>query len=303
MKKLIYIYQGSGASQTSARYLQFSMQMALQHFGYDVSFISPRQLADKKNLQAPNLKMLIVGGGLFTEFKNNIGMTAFNNIKDFVWDGGTYCGICMGGYGAFTDIKFKGVEKRTGRGLEFFNTLTHGSLPIAPPFDGTPKSSCVVEVDHLKTSIKMPVFYWGGNGIDEKTLDNIGADPLTKIILPNKQEKIMSARINVGTNGGKAYFSSYHFEAHNRQMIWDWMSKLGHKGHQKDMLRLSQEIIAHPNNAYLMGLCSALDDMKIEENHSFVNAIWPERKGYERLSEIKKLAPLPGQASYKPFIQ
>lgn len=267
----IYVYNGYGGSAFSSKNLKHALNMALQNFDYDVCFISPEEILDGSVLLSDDIAMLVMGGGRFTEVKKAIGNEGLNSIKQYVEAGGLYTGICMGSYAAFSNIDFHGEQRKTGNGLGFFNITAHGSLPITRPYDGTGNSATIIEAQHLQHKTKFPALYWGGNGMEEQELIEIGAKPLSKITLPSGKEKIMGASINVGDNNGKAFLYGYHPEGYSRKVIWDWLKGLSPNS---DCYKtLEHELISHPDKAYLMALATMLDDIKLINNHSFVKQV------------------------------
>lgn len=271
---IIYVYKdrGRGCSSFSADNLRFSLAMALGRFNFDVRYISPEEIIEGSLLRSQNTKMLAIGGGRFTEVKKALGERGLNNIKHYVEEGGLYTGICMGSYAAFTNIDFQGEQKRQGVGLGFFNTTARGSLPVITPYDGTGNSATIVEIQHLKHAAKFPSLYWGGNGMDMTDLEKIGATPLSTLKLGNGEEKVMSAQISVGDNGGKAFLCGYHPEGYNRKTIWQWLTGLSPNA--SCYRRLESELLAHPDKAYIMAMACLLDDIKLVPEHSFVQHVY-----------------------------
>lgn len=269
---IVYVYNGPGIVQSSVRNLKRSLSMALQQFDFDVQYIGAQDIIEGAKLSPDHAPMFVLGGGRFTEVKKALGDTGIKNIQRYTQQGGFYTGICMGSYAAFSEISFQGKERRAGQGLSFYNTVAYGSLPIAPPYDATAGSATIVEMQHLKNGEKFPALYWGGNGMDEHELLKMGATPLVKLSLHNGVEKIMSARIDVGTQGGKAFICGYHPEGSNHNAIWEWLS--GREPAIDCYKRLKYELLAHPDKAYLMGLACMLDDIALIPSHSFVDQIY-----------------------------
>lgn len=267
----VYVYKGYGASTFSSQYLKRSLTIALQNFGYDVRFISPEEILDGSLLSPNETKMFVMGGGSFTDVKKALGEAGLTNIKNYIQDGGLYTGICMGSYAAFADIDFRGEQRKTSNGLGFFNATARGSLPLTLPYDGTGNSATIIEAQHTQHNTKFPALYWGGNGMDEQELIQIGAEPLSKTTLASGEEKVMSARINVGNNGGKAVLCGYHPEGYDRSTIWKWLA--GFPANSDCYKRLEHELLAHPDKAYLMALACMLDDIEIVSGHSFVTQV------------------------------
>lgn len=269
---IVYIYNGPGTVTSSVENLKRSLTMALQTHGFDIQYIGAQDVIEGSKLSPERARLFVLGGGRFTAVKKALGHQGIENIQRYTHDGGFYAGICMGSYAAFSDINFQGAERATGQGLSFYNTVAYGSLPIAPPYDGTANSATIVEMQHLTNGEKFPALYWGGNGMDESALLKIGATPLVKLSLDNGLEKIMSARIKVGSNGGKAFICGYHPEGSNRNAIWQWLR--GREPAIDCYQRLKHELCLHPDKAYLMGLACMLDDIALTPSHSFVDQVY-----------------------------
>jgi len=281
---IIYVYNGEGCSTFSAQNLKFSLSMALQRFGGDVRFMNEHDIIDGSILSPESTKMIVMGGGRFTPTKAALGEKGLENIKQYVHDGGQYMGICMGSYAAFQNIDFWGQERSKSQAMGFFNiTARGGRLPVTAPFDGTPNSAAIIEIQHLRHNEKFPTLYWGGNGMDEQELLDIGATPLAKLTLPDGVQKIMSAQTHVGDYGGKATLCAYHPEGYSRDVIWKWLQGLSPNDPCYKML--APELLAHPDKAYLMGLACALDDAALIPDHSFVAQV---KSGWQNLSDALK---------------
>lgn len=270
----IYIYKahaGEGGSSFSAIYLSRILNQALQNHGYKIDFVTSEDIKSGEIFSSQDCKMFVMGGGRFSQVKEAIGTQGIENIKAYVQNGGTYLGVCMGAYAAFSKIDFRGEFARTSEGFSFFQGTSRGSLPLTLPYDATGNSATIIEVQHAKRAIKFPALYWGGNGMDKNELIAIGAEPLSHIKLANGAEKVMSASINVGNNGGKAYLCGYHPEGYSWRNIWEWLTGLSPDS--ACYTRLYYELMQHPDKAYLMSMACLLDDIGIVENHSFIRQV------------------------------
>ncbi|MEM6811721.1 MAG: BPL-N domain-containing protein [Pseudomonadota bacterium] len=278
MKKILIFKggPGEGGSTFSSKNLHDVLSASLYRFGFKVSFISARDLREGPTLAPNEVEILVLGGGRFTEVKRAIGERGIENIENYVYEGGKYLGVCMGSYAAFPDIEFEGKDIRRGNGLKFFNATARGSLSIASPYDATGNSATIINVHHMRNKIQFPALYWGGNGMDEQELLTIGAQPLSKITLPKGPEKVMSASIDVGINGGKAFACAYHLEAYQWTVIWNWLKGL--PGESECYTRLYHEMMQHPDKAYMMASALLLDDINLVPEHSFAAQIYPEMR-------------------------
>lgn len=279
----IYVYRDKGASGISAQNFKFSLSMALQNWDIDVQFISAEEIKQGHLLNVNRVSMLTICGGRFTETKEALGEKGITNIQNFVKDGGGYCGICMGAYGAFADIEFNGKVPLTGQGIGIFNTKASGHLPITPPYDGTAHTATIIQLQHHLHNVRFPSAYWGGFNVVKSDVKALGATPLSTYNMPDGTDRVMSFKVNRQSEGNPIVLNGHHFEASNRLMIWKWLTTQGSS--KENNIRLKQEIEAHDPQSYLMGLACGLDDMQCVPHHSFVQALLNERQDYHANTE------------------
>lgn len=275
----IYIFQDIGASRQSAQNMKFALSMALQDWDFEVSFVNAEDIRGGILSNIDKISLFVIGGGSFTEVKKRLGQKGMQAIQNYLQNGGGYCGVCMGAYAAFSEIKFQGKEYREGQGLAVFNALVRGHLNITPPFDGTVNSATIIDVNHIGLNIKSPALYWGGFDMPEDQPQALNATPLSNITLPDGTKRILSLKQDRGSLGNPIFLSSCHFEAFSRDMIWKWFKNL--KGRPEDSGRLQKELTLYPANSYYMGLACALDNMELVKGYSFRQRIWPELQGQE----------------------
>ena len=283
---------GEGAFSVSADNLKHVLTMALQDHKCEVKFISSDDIKNGALLSPEETDLFVIGGGRFTEVKQALGEDGVRNIQKYTYEGGIYTGICMGSYAAFADIDFYGADRRRGTGFGYFNLTARGSLPLAMPFDGTANSATIIEVQHMKRDLKFPTLYWGGNGMDEAELLQVGAEPLSKIHFANGQEKVMGAKIKVGDNGGQAFLCSYHPEGCSWRIVHNWLKGLDPTS--ACYTRLYYEMKQHPDKAYLMATACLLDDINLIPNHSFIRQVEDGiRHQVHSYNELEVLSPYP----------
>ena len=271
---IIYILKDCGIVSRGADYLKLALTTALQNWGYTIAFVSAEQIRQGALSNPDRVAMLFISGGRFSEAKATLGKTGIENIQGFIKSGGGYCGICMGAYGAFTNIDFKGKDPKKGQGLGIFNTTVNGNLTITPPYDGTANTATIIDLYHTQYGIHAPSLYWGGFDIERREVETLGAKPLSSFIMPNGEEKILSFKLDRKAEGNPIFLSGHHFEAFTHRMIWDWVSpEFMNNDNRK---RLEKEITSYSNGSYLMSLACALDEMQLVPHHSFARDIWPD---------------------------
>lgn len=273
----IYIFRDYGVSVACAENIKFSLSMSLQDWSFHIRYVSAEDIRNGV-LNVDKTSLFVMGGGRFTEVRKTLGPEGLQAIKNYIRDGGGYCGICMGAYAAFEDIEFHGKEKRIGKGLAIFNQLIAGHLNIIPSFDGSVNSATVIDVYHMDTNIKSPSLYWGGFDMPEEKMAELDATPLSSFTTPDGRQKILSFKQDRKDQGNPIFLSATHFEACTRKMIWDTLKH--QNGSIESLRRIQQELILYPANSFYMGLAAALDHMELVKDFSFRQRIWPDLPGH-----------------------
>ncbi len=184
--------------------------------------------------------LLVFTAGSVTEFKSTLGPEGIQRVKDFVHEqGGTYFGICAGGYFGAETIDFKGLTfQKRADGLGFFNVLARGALSdvAGVAYSGNADSAAVIDVFHDSSALKYKSLYWGGPQFLLKA-----RNPLVKsfgrINSPDKRATyVMGVHGPVGTRGGYAFLLGHHPEI-NAAMLPRYFAKYsGGPGHDRRLL-------------------------------------------------------------------
>lgn len=290
----IYIYRDYGTSFTCTDNVKFAMSMALQDWSFNVRFITADDIQNGALSNVDKVSLFVMGGGRFTEARRTLGPRGMQAIQDYIESGGGYCGICMGAYAAFSNIEFEGKETRLGKGLSLFNSVVRGHLNITPSFDGSAESATIIDVHHIGYEINSPALYWGGFDLPDTQAKELNATPVTSIITPDGNQKVLSLKKDRGDQGRPIYLSATHFEAFTRKIIWDTLKNQART--RSSLRRIQEELTLYPANAYYMGLASALDNMALVKGHSFQKQIWPE------LSDHADIPKLPDTKHYPAWV-
>ncbi|MBF0345447.1 MAG: hypothetical protein HQL06_14615 [Nitrospirae bacterium] len=78
----------------------------LSYYGYTYEDVTPTDINNVSNLNSL-YKMIIVGGGWAGGYNTYVNHSGFDNIRNFVNNGGAYFGICAGAYFASRVVMFK----------------------------------------------------------------------------------------------------------------------------------------------------------------------------------------------------
>lgn len=133
MKKIL-IYNGPGTESTDillSALNDFLNKKNLETF--QISFVSADLLCEE--IQFKNTKLLVIPGGRDLPYVEHLKPQAMSNIKKYVYDGGSYFGICAGAYFSCSHVSFdeNGPFEVLGeRSLSFFQGLGKG--PVYPGF-------------------------------------------------------------------------------------------------------------------------------------------------------------------------
>jgi glutamine amidotransferase-like uncharacterized protein len=119
----ILIYNGKGANYTSAKAL-FEQCCLHSSKKYVVRYTAEEELQGTDWLHST--KTLIMGGGSPTEWAKALGDETLKKIQSFVFEGGTFCGVCAGAYFASETSIF--LDKKTVRPYPLFSGQSLGPL-------------------------------------------------------------------------------------------------------------------------------------------------------------------------------
>ncbi|MEM6811722.1 MAG: BPL-N domain-containing protein [Pseudomonadota bacterium] len=156
MSKSVYIYSDEGVGD-------FSLNAVKNYFSSEVITLINAETITKNGIPV-DVDLFVMPGGADRPYAKKLNGTGNKAIKKYVEQGGTYLGICAGGYYGCSEIEFqKGTsgEICEPRELGFFQGLGIGCLSeLTNPYDQTLNSASVTTILGAKDSIK--VLYWGG---------------------------------------------------------------------------------------------------------------------------------------------
>ncbi len=197
---MIVIYSGIGVGQFSLYHVQ---RMCAALFPNVTQILATAHHIQKGCLK--NARLFIMPGGADMQYMQALSGSGNAHIKDFVYSGGTYLGICAGSYYAARDIRWavgtadEIIEKRE---LEFYGGTVVG--PMYSPYDShSLKGVRVVKIDvHWQI---IPLYYNGGGYFMEPKSKN---EKIIGIYTPEKYSALVDRAIGIG----RSVLSGVHLE-------------------------------------------------------------------------------------------
>ncbi|KWT94349.1 BPL-N domain-containing protein [Candidatus Magnetominusculus xianensis] len=120
-------YQFGGAWSTGL----IAIKTALTYYGYTYEDITPEALNTAVNLNSL-YKTIIFGGGWAGGYNTYVTASGYNNIRNFIYNGGGYIGICAGAYFASNMVlwreQFQSTINLYDYPLDLFNGFGIGSV-------------------------------------------------------------------------------------------------------------------------------------------------------------------------------
>jgi glutamine amidotransferase-like uncharacterized protein len=169
----VLIYSGTGTwSDGVIAFEKFLEFKGLTWYECDDLYIENNELVS-------NFDVIFFPGGDFTLYANNINSVGIQHIRDFVNEGGSYLGICGGGYFACDQVSWRG--QTLDMPLDLFNGSGFGPIDeIAPYFEydmtsiTMNESNPINQYEHPNESI----LYYGGAAFypyEEQEIEMIGS--------------------------------------------------------------------------------------------------------------------------------
>lgn len=208
MKK-IFIYSDEGAGD-------FSLYSARSYFSADnIELISAEQII--KNGIPKTIDLFVMPGGADRPYAKKLNGAGNDAIQHYVEQGGTYLGICAGGYYGCASIEFQKDSPHAiceERELAFCSGTAIGCLPdiTKKPYDQTLESAAVTKINIQGKHL--PTLYWGGcyfKVSDTQDIDIIA----TYCDLPHEPPAIICCK----AGKGQAILSGVHFEISGTNLI------------------------------------------------------------------------------------
>lgn len=205
MRNKIYLYSSYGTSGESLiQTTNFLRDFISQK--YQIKSINGFDIRDNDEWMN-DAKLLIIPGGLDKKYCERLNGIGNQKIKSYVENGGSYLGVCAGGYYGANNIEFdKGskYEIIEPRELKFFPGKAIG--PMVIPY--APKSredarAMPIFVPQMQKTIKL--FVQGGGYFED-------ADQFSNVNVIAYYENDLPAMIHIKVGQGNVVLSGPHFE-------------------------------------------------------------------------------------------
>ncbi|MBO7642162.1 MAG: biotin--protein ligase [Alphaproteobacteria bacterium] len=154
---------------------------------------------------------IVIPGGADCPYHEKLKGTGCRNIKKFVENGGTYIGICAGGYFGCKKVEFAlgtGLEVNEYRELAFFPGVARGPMLKPYVYDSEDGASAA----KVRSLTDGSIFYSYHNGGSTFVLDEINQNGI-EVLAEYADENNSPAVIRCKCGKGQAILSGIHFEA------------------------------------------------------------------------------------------
>jgi biotin--protein ligase len=212
-RKDILIYRDDGISKMS---VEFTLDCILKYAcrgRFNVKIVTANDICNED--WEKTAQMLIFPGGYFSQYHLELGGIGCQKIRNFVENGGTFLGICAGGYLGAKKIEF--LMQTDSYELAFFPGTAKGPLLQLCDYD----CDCAAKVKVANDSF----FCYYGNGcafVDAEKFENV------EILGTYGDEENLPAIILCKVGSGIAVLSGVHFEVEPKnskndinQKIWE----------------------------------------------------------------------------------
>eukprot|EP00126_Sphaerothecum_destruens_P006955 Sdes_comp19610_c0_seq1m11351 len=148
----VLIYNGLGASEICCRETKDTLQNLVGRF-YDIRFVDEKIIASEP--WEKFTRLLIFPGGKDSPFCAALKGKPLEKIKNYVFSGGAYFGICAGAYFASSQVEFEAgtcLEIIAPRDLKFFPGVAKGAAFPGYRYASEEFSRAVLIVDSFDSS-------------------------------------------------------------------------------------------------------------------------------------------------------
>lgn len=204
----LYVYSDKGVSSESLRQTLHTLHQFFDQ-KYTIKTLKAHDVIQGK--WRKNAALFIMPGGADLPYVKALKGKGNQQIKDYVEQGGSYLGICAGGYYASREVQFAvgtPLEVAGARELSFFSGIAKGPV-LAPYYYDSNRGARVAKITISNNKLQnASVFYNGGpEFIPDSQQKN------TEVIaryenLPGHPAAIVKIKIGSGT----AILTGVHFE-------------------------------------------------------------------------------------------
>lgn len=208
MKNKFLIYQDQGCADNA----QLVKSLRCYDAESDIVIVSADDIL-KRNVLNKDVKVFFMPGGASTPYRHRLEVLGNTKIRQYVQEGGVYCGICAGAYYAceYTDFErnFPELSVQEKYGLDLVQGAAVGTLyqelGIAP-YSQSDHSAAAVSITWLSDCQSHVVYYHGGPYFKLK------ACPDTQVLAVYDVNLMLPAIISRTFGRGKVILSGVHFE-------------------------------------------------------------------------------------------
>jgi biotin--protein ligase len=188
----VFIYTGPGTSPLAVRHTAASLRQLLPQ--HRLLSIGPQRLA--KAEWATRAAVLVLPGGRASAYNQALAGPANAQIKEYVQSGGSYLGLCAGGYYAAQRVEFAvgepGIEVVGSRPLGFFPGVCHG--PLLPNFSYvTQWGTAAVRLQPQGAAV---YYHGGGAFLEAQRYDTV--EVMARYSLPPYGAAIVACQVGLG---------------------------------------------------------------------------------------------------------
>lgn len=213
--KVLYIYNGPGASIESLAATQYTLSKAAGSC-YKVAFLDEKEIANET--WTKDAALLVMPGGADLPYVEKLQGKASQIIKAYVKEGGSYLGICAGAYFGSGYVEFdKGGELEVlgERELQFFPGKAVG--PLLAPYDYATNSGARAAAVYFHSAVpswdskKLVHLYFNGGPyfLDAENYKGVKVIGYYQI---DSQKKSLPAILKIEYGKGSVVLSGVHVE-------------------------------------------------------------------------------------------
>ena len=210
-RKTVFIYNGPGVSEESLEQVELAVRGKLSSSYAVEQITSMRVINDPWEERAA---LFILPGGADIPYAQALNGLGNEKIRNYVAKGGTFLGICAGGYyaGKFVDFaKDTPLEVQGERELAFFPGVVKG--PVLAPYDylsqsGARGAQLIWDAEEAFAKGELFTVFYNGGGYF------VGASecPDISVLAFYDTERSLPAIIHCRVGCGTAILSGVHFE-------------------------------------------------------------------------------------------
>jgi glutamine amidotransferase-like uncharacterized protein len=207
VKNTIYLYAGEGAGKQSLAHVRYTIDSLLGK-KYNVTEIQPEEVTTID--WERNAACFVMPGGADIPYQTRLHPRGNERIKKYVENGGSYLGLCAGGYYGGRKVEFDiggPLEVNQDRDLQFFPGVVRG--PVLAPYDyKTDSGARAAHIQWGKLDNLRLYFNGGGSFVDADRVPGVSVLASYNMVGGTQ----IPAVIETTTGLGRTVLSGVHFE-------------------------------------------------------------------------------------------